>query len=283
MRRPVLLAALVIGCSCWLAAASFELPQQVTAAQGFSIQTSGSGTSTLYLFGPATAAKRTVRLGTAVNIEGDEVATAGRYVLVLDGASKSFFVSPGPVSSLAFIARPSRVPAAKPEVVSGTAFLLDRSQNLVLSPQSVTFTLAVPGAPEMRRTEQSRGGVAWARLDSSRRAGAAQFVVSSGEASVRRVVQEVAGEPCTIRMHAQRGDGGKILVQTDPIRDCAGNPVPDGTIVTFTSIDASGRNTVDARIKRGMAQAELPGSASASISVASGVVVGNEIRWGGGR
>jgi hypothetical protein len=84
-------------------------------------------------------------------------------------------------------------------------------------------------------------------------------------------------------MHAERAKSGSIAVQTDPIRDCAGNPVPDGTIVTFTSVDAGGRSTVDARIKRGIAQAELPASRQATISVAAGVVIGNEIRWGGGQ
>jgi hypothetical protein len=167
--------------------------------------------------------------------------------------------------------------------VSGTVFLFDRNQNLVLSPQPVSFSLAVPGAPDVRRTETSKGGVAWTRLDSGRRAGAAQFVASAGAASVRRVVEEVASDPCNIRMHAERGKSGAIAVQTDPIRDCAGNPVPDGTIVTFTSVDASGRSTVDARIKRGIAQAELPASRQATISVAAGVVIGNEIRWGGGQ
>ena len=95
---------------------------------------------------------------------------------------------------------------------------------------------------------------------------------------VRRVVQEVAADPCSIHMSAQREQNG-ILVKTDPIRDCAGNPVPDGTIVTFTSTDAQGKSTVDARIKRGLAQAQLPASQDATISVASGVVVGNEIKW----
>jgi hypothetical protein len=51
--------------------------------------------------------------------------------------------------------------------------------------------------------------------------------------------------------------------------------------VTFTSVDENGRSTVDARIKRGIAQAELPASQQATISVAAGVVIGNEIRWGG--
>ncbi len=133
----------------------------------------------------------------------------------------------------------------------------------------------------MSRTETTRDGIAYTKLDSSRKEGAAQFVASSGSASVRRVVQEVASDPCNIRMRAERDQNG-ILVQTDPIRDCAGNPVPDGTIVTFTSMDAKGKSTVDARIKRGVAQAQLPASDNATISVAAGVVVGNEIKWGGG-
>jgi hypothetical protein len=83
-------------------------------------------------------------------------------------------------------------------------------------------------------------------------------------------------------MRAQPSKIG-ILVETDPIRDCNGNAVPDGTIVTFTQVDANGKSTVDARIKRGIARAELPAANGATISVASGVVVGNEIRWGGGR
>ena len=281
MRRLSLLLALLFVSSCWLAAATLQLPERIVAGQEFSVQSSGSGSATFYLFGPTTAVKRSVRLGTPIKIEGGEVPAAGRYTLVLGHDSATFFVAPGAIANMAFLARPSRVPAAKTDVVSGTAFVLDRNQNLVLSPQTVTFSLAVPGAPDVRRSATSRDGVAWTRLDSSKRAGAAQFVVSSGDASVRRVVQEVASEPCNIRMHAQRGERGTILVQTDPIRDCAGNPVPDGTIVTFTSVDRSGRNTVDARIKLGTAQAELPASDQANISVAAGVVVGNEIRWGG--
>jgi hypothetical protein len=40
---------------------------------------------------------------------------------------------------------------------------------------------------------------------------------------------------------------------------------------------------VDARIRRGIAEAQLPASNDATISVASGVVVGNEIQWRGGQ
>ncbi len=75
---------------------------------------------------------------------------------------------------------------------------------------------------------------------------------------MRRVVQQVAADPCSIRMKASRAPDGNILVETAPIQDCSGNAVPDGTIVTFTSVDEAGRSTVDARIKRGFARAELP-------------------------
>jgi len=258
-------------------AGDLNIPATVTAGTALSIPTSGSGEATLYLVGPGTAIKRKVQLGGNVELSADELQNAGRYVVALDGKSAIFFVTAGPVHSIAFLARPSRVPADTPNVVSGTAFLFDRYQNLVLKPQPVKFELDVNGQTATR-SETSKDGVAYTKLDSSKKEGPAQFTASSGDASVRRVVQEVASDPCNIRMTAQRDPNG-ILVRTDPIRDCAGNPVPDGTIVTFTSTDAQGKSTVDARIKRGIAQAQLPASKDATISVASGVVVGNEIKW----
>ncbi len=262
-------------------AAELNVPATVAAGTGLSVPTSGSGSATLYVSGPGTAIKRKVQLGEAIQLSGDDLQNAGRYVISLEGDSAVFFVTSGPVHSIAFLARPSRVPADTPNVVSGTAFLFDKYQNLVLQPQPVKFELDVNGQTASR-TEMSKDGVAYAKLDSSKKEGAAQFVASSGPASVRRVVQEVAGDPCSIRMTAERNQNG-ILVRTDPIHDCAGNPVPDGTIVTFTSSDSRGKSTVDARIRHAIAQAELPSSNAATISVASGVVVGNEIQWRGDR
>jgi hypothetical protein len=57
--------------------------------------------------------------------------------------------------------------------------------------------------------------------------------------------------------------------------------VPDGTIVTFIQNDKTGKSTVDARIKKGTARAELPPSDNATITVAAGVVLGNELHVGG--
>jgi hypothetical protein len=49
-------------------------------------------------------------------------------------------------------------------------------------------------------------------------------------------------------------------------------------VVSFTVVGEKGRTTVDAPIKKGVARVQLPLSGPATISVASGVVIGNEIR-----
>ena len=240
-------------------ASGLKVPPQVEAGKGITISAPGNGEATLYVAGPGVAIKKKVQLGQAIQLSSDDLKNAGLYFVSLDGSgSATFFVTAGPVSSIAFLARPSRVPADRPDVIAGTAFVFDKYQNLVLQPQPVKFDLEANGQ-NTSRTVTTKDGVAYARFNSSKKEAPAEFVASSGGASVRRVVQEVASDPCNIRMHAQP-DAKGILVQTDPIRDCAGNPVPDGTIVTFISIDNQGKNTVDARIKRGIAQAQLPPS-----------------------
>ncbi|HLI64167.1 MAG TPA: hypothetical protein VKV05_12270 [Terriglobales bacterium] len=262
-------------------ASDLNVPASMVAGSSLSIPTSGSGTATLYVAGPGTAIKRKVELGREIHLSAEDLQNAGRYVVSLAGDSATFFVTAGPVHSIAFLARPSRVPADTTGVISGTAFVFDKYQNLVLEPQTVKFELSANGQT-VTRNETTKDGVAYTKLDSSKEAGVAQFVASSGPASVRRVVEQVAADPCNLRMSAVPDKHG-ILVRTDPIRDCAGNLVPDGTIVTFTSTDPRGTSTVDARIRQGIAEAELPAANNATISVASGVVVGNEIQWRGDR
>ncbi|MGC2108962.1 MAG: hypothetical protein WA655_05555 [Candidatus Korobacteraceae bacterium] len=282
MKNLTILAALAAACCLPVAVRAGELsvPATVTAGSGLSIPTSGNGESTLYLAGPATVIKKNVQLGQEIRFSPDDLQNAGRYVVALsNGDSATFFVVAAAVNSVAFLARPSRVPADTSGVISGTAFVFDKYGNLVMQPAPLKFELS-GGGQTVSRDTTTKDGVAYTKLDSSKKEGPAQFVASSGAASTRRVVQEVASDPCNIRMHAQPDKNG-ILVQTDPIHDCAGNPVPDGTIVTFTSTDHQGKSTVDARIKQGIAQARLPASDNATISVASGVVVGNEIHWEG--
>ena len=75
-------------------------------------------------------------------------------------------------------------------------------------------------------------------MNSSRKAGNAQFVASLQGVNEKRVIQQVASDPCNLRLKAQRSTKG-IEVETDPVRDCTGNPVSDGTVVTFTAADSS--------------------------------------------
>ena len=289
MRKLVLIVLTVIICwlaSSWARAAELRIPPNAVAGQPLNVTTLGSGEATLYLVGPGQVIKRSVRLGNQVQIKGEELRSAGRWIAIIRGGSSSqsqvFWVQPGQPANLNFLARPSRVPVAKQGVISGVAFVFDQDQNLVLEPTQVKFSLSVGGAAGISHTATSSNGVAWVKSSSAPKAGAAQFVASVGEASVRRVVQQVASDPCNLRMRIVEKTKDQIVLQTDPIRDCTGNPVPDGTIVTFTETDSTGRSVVDARIKKGIARAALPASDDARITVASGVVLGNELRVGAG-
>jgi hypothetical protein len=282
----VLLAAVCVYAAHVAESQELRVPERVTANAGAALETSGSGDATFYLFGPTVAFKKTVKLGGEIRLQPEEVRSAGQYIAVLragdNSVTRTFFVTAAPPATLNFLARPSRVPVARPGVISGVAFVFDDYKNLALEPTTVNFNLSVGDAAPVTRPVQTRHGIAWTKLDSSNREGAAQFVASAGGTAVRRVVQQTASDPCNLRFRAQPSKLG-ILVETDPVRDCTGNAVPDGTIVTFTAVEGQTRSTVDARIKRGVARAELPASQNAIISVASGVVMGNEVHWEGGR
>src|SRR4051812_2821326 len=193
------LAALVTAGSAF--AADLGVPEKVTAGQPLTINGAPSGT--LYLFGPNVAIKKKISGGSA-QIEGENLKAAGRYTVTIDGNSATFFVTADKTDSIAFLARPSRVPAAAPGAVSGTAFVFDKYNNLVLTPTPVKFDLAVEGAPSVSRESTSKDGVAWVKLDSGRRAGAAQFTAVSQDVSVKRVVEQVAADPCSLRMRATK-------------------------------------------------------------------------------
>jgi len=286
--RKVIYIGLIVAL-CWFAedcarAAELHVPQNAVAGQPLSIATTGSGT--LYLVGPGQVIKKEFKSG-SVEIKGEELRSAGRWIAVVRGdwnQSQVFWVKPGKPGKLNFLARPSRVPVARPNVISGVTFVFDQYQNLILDPTPVNFNLAVGGSSSTKSVT-SREGVAWINSASAPKAGAAQFVASVGDTSVARVVQQVAADPCerSFRMHVAGHAGDRTIVETDPIRDCSGNPVPDGTIVTFIQTDKTGKSTVDARIKKGTARAELPKSDKATITVAAGVVLGNELHVGGGQ
>jgi hypothetical protein len=285
--RKVIYIGLVIAL-CWFAAdcaraAELHLPQNAAAGQPLSIGTGGNGT--LYLVGPGQVIKKEFKSGGNVEIKGEELRSAGRWIAIVRGDSNQsqvFWVKPGKPGKLNFLARPSRVPVARPNVISGVTFVFDQYQNLILEPTPVNFNLTVGGTGSTKSVT-SREGVAWINSPSAPKAGAAQFVASVGDTSVARVVQQVAGDPCerSFHIHVAGHAGNRTVVETDPVRDCSGNPVPDGTIVTFIQTDNTGKSTVDARIKKGTARAELPASDNATITVAAGVVLGNELHVGG--
>jgi hypothetical protein len=285
LNRQTLVAVLLLSCSvAW--AQELKLPQTAVAGEGVTIGTTGSGSATLYITGPGTALKRELTRGDTVSLTGDEIAYAGHYTAVLKSGSETtaqnFYVLAGQPAKLNFMARPSRVPVAQPDVISGVVFVLDRNDNLVTAPTPVNFQLGVNGGATTSHAITSKNGLAWIKAASGKQEGAAQFTASIGNISAKRVVQQVASDPCNLRMKAQPA-GSSIEVQTDLVKDCSGNPVPDGTIVTFTeTAGAHGRSTVDARVKHGIARATLPANPGATLSVASGVVLGNEIHWGGG-
>ena len=115
-------------------------------------------------------------------------------------------------------------------------------------------------------------------MDSTSREAKDEFVARVGDVSSTRVVGQVPGDPCTLKMSV-KAVGDKVQLQTNPVRDCSGNAVPDGTIVTFTEWYNDTRATVDVPLKQGIATVEMPAHRGATISVASGVVLGNQIRW----
>lgn len=279
----LLLAA--VGCFAvdMVRAADITVPSQVTAGQPVTLRSQGSGT--MIIAGPGKMLKRDVKSGEEVTLKAEELRNAGLYTVSVAGKSASFFVVPGPAKKLSFLARPSRVPVAQPNAISGTAFVFDDYQNMVVAPTPVKFDLTVDNRTTFSRTVPSKDGIAYVLTASGRQEGAAQFIASVGETAVRRLVQQVASDPCTLHMTARHDENANaIVLETAPIRDCSGNAVPDGTIVTFTSIEKNGgRSQVDARIKKGIARAQLPLPATAALlRVASGIVIGNDIQWGRG-
>jgi hypothetical protein len=289
MMRRLFHVLLLVG-ACWFAAYAAEvqqlqLPERIGA--GTEISFSAPSDGELIIIGPAAVIRRDVRSGEQIRLSGDEVSSAGRYLVLLRGDDQErkgeFYVTSARPEKISFVARPSRVPVSRRDAISGVTFIFDQHDNLVLHPVAVEFAVSLQGAGSIKQKVSTQGGIAFVRLPSGSREGAAQFVALVNGVSEKRVVRQVASDPCALSMRAQRSKEG-VQVETAPIRDCSGNSLPDGTIVTFTAVTPDGRrSTIDARMKRGVARATFPALAQARLSVASGVVMGNEVSIGGGR
>ena len=266
---------------------SVRVPKTVAAGSAFTAVTSGTGEAVLYLVGPAQVLRRTVQLGQSVSFNSTELHNAGHYLVFLSGNSTSEtqefdVVAARQPASLSFLARPSRLPIDQPDAISGVAYVFDVFGNLMLEPSQVSFQISGNGAPLQTRTESTRNGVAWVKMNSSPKAGAAKFQASAGGVVAERMLQQVPGEPCNLSVSAKRS-GKRILLETAPVNDCRGNSVPDGTVITFTETSGDGTSaTVDVPLKRGVAKTDMPAYRGAAISVATGLVMGNVVRVGDG-
>ena len=273
----------------WSQPSWVRFPGTVEAGTAFSVPTTGSGSATLYIVGPSDAIRRKIQLGEDLAFGPDDLHNAGHYVAFLVSGSSTqnaqFEVTPShQPANLSFLAKPSRLPVNLSNALSGVAYIFDVFRNLVLQPQQVSFELSDATGRAQSRSATARDGVAWVKMNSAAKAGLAQFQAVAGNVREKRVIQEVPGDPCALKMSARGSGPGtaqRVALETEPVRDCNGNPVPDGTVVTFTETYPGGQSTVDVPLKRGVARTELPAHNGAVISVASGVVMGNEIRWNG--
>jgi hypothetical protein len=273
----------------WAQTAELQVPETVAAGQSFSIPVvgsgqAGSGQATLYLLGPDHVLKRRVNLGSDLQIQSSDVRSAGLYRVILCYASctsATFEVTAAQPAHLSFFLHPSRVPVSTRDSIDATAFVFDQYFNLVWTPVAVDFRIAPASGAGSSWRGSTRHGVAWMRMGSTPHEGAVQVTAVLGNVEEARVIQQVAAEACGLRMKTV-ASGNRVSLETDPVRDCSGNALPDGTIVSFTKIDKLGKSTVDTPIKKGIARVQFSVHGRAQISVACGVVLGNEVALNGG-
>lgn len=286
IRRPAILwSAILVGGILVAQAQSGNLtfPASVTAGSAFSIATNGSGRGMLYIVGLGQVIKRDVQLGEATFIAAGSLHNAGQYLVVLagSGATQTLPLEVKPAAEpadLSFLARPSRLPVGLHDGITGAVYIFDPYKNLMTSPVPVNFELSGPSGTTQTRTVVTHEGAAWTEMDSTTHQGNDKFIAHIGNVASTRVIGQVPGDPCGLQMTASPA-GSEVKLETAPVRDCSGNAVPDGTIVTFTEAFGGSQSTVDVPIKRGIAAVAMPAHPGAVISVASGVVMGNQIRW----
>ena len=237
----------------------------------------------MYIIGPDQVLKRDVQLGETTHFPAGSLYNAGHYIVILAQASGvetgSFDVAPASApANLSFLAKPSRLPVSRHDGITGAAYVFDAYGNLIVAPMPVSFELTSPSGAVEKNLVTTRDGAAWTEMDSTGQQGNDKFVARAGEVSSARVIRQVPGDPCGLKMRAQQS-GQELELETDPVRDCSGNAVPDGTIVTFTETYAGGQSTVDVPLKRDIAEVKMPARRGATFSVASGVALGNQIGW----
>jgi hypothetical protein len=295
IRSGRVLSVIALLCVAVVTAQSADLhaPAPVRAGQGFAISLDGSGSGTFYLIGPDHIIKRKVTLGGELQVASSDVHTAGRYQMILcqrECSSATFEVQAAQPARISFFLHPSRVPVSSRDSIDATAWVFDQYFNLVVTPTAVDFQIKPATGAGFTRQATTRNGVTSMQMDSTQHEGKVQVTAALSNPGGRkpleskveevRVIQQVASDACRLHMNAV-ASGNRVTLQTDPVRDCSGNALPDGTIVSFTTVDRAGRSSVDAPIKKGIARTQLTVDGPARISVACGVALGNEVTLGG--
>ncbi|MGA2349845.1 MAG: hypothetical protein ABSF70_05370 [Terracidiphilus sp.] len=262
---------------------SLSLPKTIEAGSAFSVQSTGSGKATLLIIGPGQVLERDVQLGEMIFFPAGSLYNAGHYLAILtqNSSTESGALDVLPSSKpmdLGFLAKPSRLPVGQHDGITGAVYVFDAYHNLIITSMPVSFELSDSSGAEQKRIVMTRYGEAWTTIDSTAHQGIDRFAVRIGDLASARVVEQVPGDPCELKMSA-RESGQNLQLVTEPLRDCDGNAVPDGTIVTFTENYTEGQSIVDVPLKRGIADVQMAAIRGATISVASGVVLGNQIRW----
>jgi hypothetical protein len=260
-----------------------SFPQTIEAGTAFSAEFGGNGQGTLYIVGPNQVLKKAIQLGQMIRFAAGTLYNAGHYSFLVDAGSQSqngeFDVVPAnAVSEVSFLAKPSRLPVGLHGGITGAIYVFDSYGNLMTSSLPVYFELSNPSGGKQVRSMMTRDGSASTAMDSTPQQGVDKFLVKVGNVSSTRIIRQVPGDPCRLVMKA-KSLGQKVQLVTDPVRDCNGNQVPDGTIVTFTEAYNGEQSTADVPVKQGVAEIEMPARAGATISIASGVALGNQIRW----
>lgn len=283
-RFPLLLASLAVAAMPALAQdAGLTVPPTIQAGSPLTVSSSGNGSGTLYIIGPDAVIRQRVELGATVQLPAGALVHAGHYLAILSSASgsqnASFNVQPADKpAEVSFLAEPTRLPVDLHEGVAGAVYVFDQFGNLIVKPTPVSFELSTPIGSAQNNKVATRDGAAWTKMNTTAREGHDRFVVHVGEITASRLIHQVAGDPCQLSMSVHPSSRG-LQLETAPVRDCSGNPVPDGTIVTFTETYNGSLSTADVPLKHGIAKVDLPAHPGSVLSVASGVVLGNQIRW----
>jgi hypothetical protein len=267
----------------YTAGGGMSVSRTIEAGSSFSIQTPGSGKAALFIVGTGQVLKRDVQLGQTVFFAAGTLYSAGHYLVALKGdtvaETKSLEVVPASKpANLSFLAKPSRLPVGLHDGITGAVYVFDTYHNLISEPMPLSFELSSPTGTIQKRVVSTRYGAAWTEMDSTAQQGMDKFLARVGEITNARVIEQVPGDPCGLKMNAEPA-GQQIHMVTDAVRDCNRNAVPDGTIITFTETYNGSQSTIDEPLKHGIAQVTISAHNGAMLSVASGIVMGNQIRW----